>query len=113
MRDGARVLNRAQLTRRAHQQSSRRFLGPAITRRRSAPLRSCECHVPDHGSQNPSASVTPGEPQRVSGQLFSALFGSLLPGKNFLPSQGKTFLQQARGMPSLEEAEEKQKEEAS
>lgn len=111
MGTGLTGLGPAQLTRRPHQQSSRRFLGPAIDRRRRAPLHSWEYHLPDQGSQNnPLASVMTGEPQRASRQFFSALFGSLLPGKNCLLSQEEIFLQEAAAVPSLEGVEEEQGE---
>ena len=73
--------------------------------------KSVEYHLPDHGSQkNPLASVMTGEPQRASRQFFSALFGSLLPGKNCLHSQEEIFLQEAAAVPSLEGVEEEQGE---
>lgn len=107
-----RVLSLAQLTRRAHQPSSRKFQDPAVDRSRCAPLCSWEYHVP-HQSYPESLGLSDVRQASVhaSSQLFSALFGSLLPGRNCLPPKKKTFLQQASGIPSLEEEEEEEEEE--
>lgn len=55
-----------QLTRRAHQQNSQKFLDPASDRSRHAPLQ-LGVSVPGHSCPDPSASVTSDKPLCTSG----------------------------------------------
>lgn len=94
-------------TRRAHQQSFRnswiqRVTGAGLL------LCSCEYNAPDHSSPE---SLGLGDVRQasvhMSRQLFSMLFGSLLPGKHCLPPKRKSSSRSCWD-PSLEDKEQKE-----
>lgn len=59
--------------------------------------------VPGHSCPDPSVSVTSRPASMHVSQLFSVLFGSLLPGKNCPPKRKPSSSERASGTPSLED----------
>lgn len=104
---GARVEIPRAPTGRTHRQSFRNSWTQRVTGA-GLPLCSWKCNTPDHRSPEPlglgdvrKASV------HMSRQLFSMLFGSLLPGKHCLPPKTKSSSRSCWN-PSLEDEEQEE-----
>lgn len=89
-----------QLTRRAHRQSSQKFLDPASDRSRHAPLQ-LGVSVPGHSCPDPSASVTSDKPPCTCQVVLSAVW--FFASWKELSSQENAFLHWVSGTPSLED----------